>query len=399
MNSKQNRSRLPWLLMILALLTAFVLPASAVIAAEETAGVQFSGVIDAIAPEAWTVAGETLAITGDTVVVITTGNAAPGMWAEVRAVREDDDTLTARRINVMPPEMRLRGEATFIPDGRVGEWIIGGQPFLVDEDTRISDRGGPVIVGAWLQVAAVEEGSALKAVRIRAIEPLPHVEVMGAIQAFGDTSWTLSSIVLAADEDTLVQGEPQTGLLAMAAAELQPDNSLLMLRVRVMWQDRGATHPPVTLTGLIQQLPPHGLTGRWMVDGQQLAVSRNTLIDQRNGLAVVGAEVRVDGWQDGDVVVAREIIVISSPEPGLQRVHFTGPIRRLPDNGLLGLWMVDGRQVRVTEQTRIQGERFVRIGAMAQVWGLRNEEGQIVAATIEVHPPRPGDVIITPAAK
>lgn len=399
MNSKQNRSRLPWLLMILALLTAFVLPASAVIAAEETAGVQFSGVIDAIAPEAWTVAGETLAITGDTVVVITTGNAAPGMWAEVRAVREDDDTLTARRINVMPPEMRLRGEATFIPDGRVGEWIIGGQPFLVDEDTRISDRGGPVIVGAWLQVAAVEEGSALKAVRIRAIEPLPHVEVMGAMQAFGDTSWTLSSIVLAADEDTLVQGEPQTGLLAMAAAELQPDNSLLMLRVRVMWQDRGATHPPVTLTGLIQQLPPHGLTGRWMVDGQQLAVSRNTLIDQRNGLAVVGAEVRVDGWQDGDVVVAREIIVISSPEPGLQRVHFTGPIRRLPDNGLLGLWMVDGRQVRVTEQTRIQGERFVRIGAMAQVWGLRNEEGQIVAATIEVHPPRPGDVIITPAAK
>ena len=399
MNSKQNRSRLPWLLMILALLTAFVLPASAVIAAEETAGVQFSGVIDAIAPEAWTVAGETLAITGDTVVVITTGNAAPGMWAEVRAVREDDDTLTARRINVMPPEMRLRGEATFIPDGRVGEWIIGGQPFLVDEDTRISDRGGPVIVGAWLQVAAVEEGGALKAVRIRAIEPLPHVEVMGAIQAFGDTSWTLSSIVLAADEDTLVQGEPQTGLLAMAAAELQPDNSLLMLRVRVMWQDRGATHPPVTLTGLIQQLPPHGLTGRWMVDGQQLAVSRNTLIDQRNGLAVVGAEVRVDGWQDGDVVVAREIIVISSPEPGLQRVHFSGPIRRLPDNGLLGLWMVDGRQVRGTEQTRIQGERFVRIGAMAQVWGLRNEEGQIVAATIEVHPPRPGDVIITPAAK
>ena len=188
-------------------------------------------------------------------------------------------------------------------------------------------------------------------------------------------------------------------VLAMAAAELQPDNSLLMLRVRVMWQDRGATHPPVTLTGLIQQLPPHGLTGRWMVDGQQLAVSRNTLIDQRNGLAVVGAEVRVDGWQDGDVVVAREIIVISSPEPGLQRVHFTGPIRRLPDNGLLGLWMVDGRQVRVTEQTRIQGERFVRIGAMAQVWGLRNEEGQIVAATIEVHPPRPGEVIITPAAK
>lgn len=398
MNSKQNRSRLPWLLMILALLTAFALPAAAVDADESPEGVQFSGVIDGIAPDSWTVAGQAVAITDDTVVVITTGNAEPGMWAEVRAVRAEDDTLTARRVHVMPPEMRLRGEVTFIPDGRLGEWVIGGQTFLVDEDTQIGDRGGPVVVGAWAQVAAIQEGAVLRAVRIRAIDPLPHVEVMGAIQSFDDAAWTLSGIALALDAETLIQGEPQTGLLAMAGAELQTDSSLLMLRARVMWHERDGSHPPVTLTGLIEQLPPQGLNGRWVVDGQNVIVNRNTLIDQRNGLAVVGAEVRVNGWQDGDVVVAREIIVISSPEPGQQPVRFTGPIRRLPANGLLGLWVVNGREVRVTERTRIQGERFVRIGAIARVWGLRNEAGQVLATTIEVRPPRPGEVIITPGA-
>ena len=399
MNSKQTRSRLPWLLMILALLTAFVLPASVALAdTEEVNGVQFSGVIDAITPAAWTVAGEAVTITEDTVVVITTGNAEPGMWAEVHAVREDDDSLTARRINVIPPEMRLRGEVTFIPDGGLGDWIIGGQTFLIDEDTQISNRGGSVEVGAWVQVAALQEGSTLRALRIRAIDPLPNVEVMGAIQAFGDTSWTLSGIPLAIDADTLIQGDPQTGLLAMAGAEQQPDNSLLALRVRVMWQERGGSHPPVTLTGLIEQLPAQGLTGRWIVDGQNVAVNRNTLIDQRNGLAVVGAEVRVQGWQEENAVVAREIIVITSPEPGVERVRFAGPIRRLPPSGLEGIWVVDGREVQVTDRTRIDGERFVRIGAIAQVWALRNEAGHLMATHIVVHPPRLGEVIVVPSA-
>lgn len=399
MNSKQTRSRLPWLLMILALLAAFVLPAGAAFAdAEETNGVQFSGVIDAIAPDAWTVAGQTVAISDDTVVVITTGNAEPGNWAEVRAVREEDDSLTARRITVMPPEMRLRGEVMFIPDGRLGDWIVGGQPFLIDEDTQISNRGGPVVLGAWVQVAAIQEGSTLRAVRIRAIDPLPHIDVMGAIQTFGDTSWTLSGIPLAIDGETLIQGEPQIGLLVMAGSALQPDDSLLALRVRVMWQEREGSHPPVTLTGSIEQLPPHGLTGRWVVDGQNVAVSRNTMIDQRNGLAMVGAEVRVNGWQGEDAIAAREIVVISSPEPGLERVRFSGPIRRLPPNGLEGLWVVDGREVRVTDRTHIDGERFVRIGAMAQVWALRNEAGQLLATHIVVRPPRPGQVVITPSA-
>ena len=391
MKHTKHARTMAWLVMALALLAGLGLPAGPALAQEdmEANAVQWSGVIDSVAAGQWVVAGQAVDIGPRTIIRIT-GVLEPGMWADVQAVR-DGDTLTARRILVVPPEMRLRGEITFIPEGRIGTWIIGGQPFEVTPDTTISDRGGPVVVGAWGQVSALEENGVLTAQRIRAIDPLPAVEVMGAIQVFDDTQWTISGIDLAIDADTLISGQPRVGLLAQAAAGLQTDNSLLALRIRVLWQEHGGPQPPVTLTGVIEQMPPHGLVGRWIVDGVNVVVSRNTLINQANGMAVVGAEIQVTGHQaDGAVVVAREIIVLSSPISG-QPVRFQGRIQGLPDNGLLGVWTIGGRQVTVNEDTRLQGERFVRIGAMAQVWGLQQPSGEIVATNLVVHPWRPGD--------
>ena len=48
----------------------------------------------------------------------------------------------------------------------------------------------------------------LIAVRIRSIEIQPDIEIFGAIEALGDTSWTLSGIDLIVNADTLIQGEP-----------------------------------------------------------------------------------------------------------------------------------------------------------------------------------------------
>lgn len=382
--------KMAWLALALALLAVLALPAGPALAQEDDANaVTFSGVIDSIAPDQWSVAGQALVITPRT-IIRSAGVPQPGMWAEVLAVR-DGETLTARRIIVALPEMRLRGQISFIPEGRIGEWIIGGQPFQVSDATMISDRGGPVVVGAWAQVAAREQGGDLAAQRIHAIDPLTAVEVMGAIQALGANAWTVSGIDLAVDGETLIDGEPQVGLLAMAAAELQADNSLLALRIRVLWQERGGPQPPVTQTGVIEQMPPNGLVGRWIVAGTNVVVSRNTLINQGAGAAVVGAEVQVTGRQaDSSAVVAREIVVLSSPLTG-EPVRFQGRIVSLPENGLLGEWTIGDRQVQVTENTRIEGERFVRPGARVQVWGLRQPTGEIIATHLVVHPWRPGE--------
>lgn len=377
----------------LAVVVSLALPSGLALAQEDgdAYAVQWSGVIDSVAADQWVIAGQAVAITPRTIIRIT-GVLEPGMWADVQAMR-DGDALTARRITVAPPEMRLRGEISFIPDGRIGQWIIGGQPFEVTADTAISDRGGPVVVGAWAQVSALQQDGSLAAQRIRAIDPLPAVEVFGAIQGFSADSWTVSGIDVAIDADTLISGEPREELLANVAAALQPDNSLLALRIRVLWQEHGGPQPPITLTGVIEQMPPNGQVGRWIVDGVNVVVSRNTLVNQSNGMAVVGAEVTIVGHQADGTIVAREIIVLNSPISG-EPVRFHGRITALPDGGLLGVWTVAGRPVRVTENTRLLGERFVRIGAVAQVWGLRQPSGEVIATNLVVRPWRPGDETI-----
>lgn len=399
MNHNRPLRTLAGLALALALILPLVLSAAPVQAQDtfEASAVMWSGVIDSITPDRWVVAGQAVAIGPDT-NILSAGEPATGMWADVQAVR-DGDTLSARRITVSPPEMRLRGEISYIPDGRIGVWIVGGQPFVVTAETAISDRGGPVVVGAWAQVMALEQDGALVAQRIRAIDPLPAVEVYGAIQAYDASGWTVSGINLAVNGDTLISGEPRVGLLANAAAALQADNSLLALRIRVLWMDPGGPQPPITLTGVVEQIPPNGLVGHWIVNGMNVVVSRNTQIDQRNGVAVVGAQVQVSGQQaDSLTIVAREIIVLSSPVSG-EPVRFQGRITGLPQNGLVGVWTIAGQQVRVSDTTRVEGVQFVRIGAIAQVWGLRQASGEVYATTLAVHPRRPGEDSIDAAVE
>ncbi len=96
----------------------------------------------------------------------------------------------------------------------------------VTDKTKISDRGGPLDIGDWAEVYALRDGMKLIAVRMRGIEIQPDIEIFGAIEAFSDTSWTLSGINLAVNADTLIQGQPAVGLLAHATATLQPAASV-----------------------------------------------------------------------------------------------------------------------------------------------------------------------------
>jgi hypothetical protein len=390
-----------WPLMVLILAAALALPAGAApVAPEDPQGVKFAGVIDAVGAESWTVAGHVLAIAERTRIQLTGGPAEPGMWADVAAHRETDGGLTALRIAVMPPEMRLKGAVQDLPAGNIGVWTVAGQAFQVTEDTRISSRSDAIVIGSWVAVFAKEEpAGTLVAVRIRRIDPLPAVEIFGAIQAASQETWTLSSIPLRIDADTLINGEPQVGLLALGAAELQADDTLLALRLRVNWHEVGGERTPVSLTGAIEQLPPRGLNGRWKVAGVPVLVGPNTAIYQTNGLAVVGAEVQIDGWEvagNEDGIVAETITVLTSPIPGGQPVRFTGLIDDLPDDGLIGVWVVDGQQVRVTESTQLRGEHFARVGVRAHVWAWQLDSGEVMATVIHIQPPRPSEAAALP---
>jgi hypothetical protein len=228
-------------------------------------------------------------------------------------------------------------------------------------------------------------------VRLRGIETQPDVKIFGAIEAIGDTRWTLSGIELALTEDTLILGVPAVGLLAHAAASLRDDNSLLALRLRVAINQPGGWRTPLEFDGIVEKLPDRGLVGEWTVSGRQVIVSANTAIHQEQGLVVVGARVHVVGWQIGDRIMALQVVVLSSPAPGGRWVRFRGPVQELPEGGLVGLWKVDGRTVKVTEATRIIDARHVRVGALVEVGGILGADAVVTAAWIWAWPwPGPG---------
>ncbi len=117
--------------------------------------------------------------------------------------------------------------------------------------------------------------------------------------------------------------------------------------------------------------------GQWIVDGVNIVVSRNTLINQTNGLAVVGAEVRVIGQQADAVVVARDHRD-RQPVTG-ERVRFEGPITGLPENGLLGDWIIADQTVRVTENTRCRANA---LSASARGPGLGLRHREVIATNL-----------------
>lgn len=372
-------------------LSLALLPASPALA--ETAGrgdLKFSGVIDAIGADAWTIAGYVVLVNAST-QIRSQAAGEPGMWAAVTATRQTDGALVAERLAVMEPEVRIKGPATAKPADGLGEWTIAGQPIVVTAETLIGQRGGPVDEGYWVEVYAIEDqDDNLVAVRMRGIEPLTAVEIFGAIQSASAESWVISTIAVAVGEDTLINGDPAAGLLAHAATTVPEGADLLALRLKVLWQETGTGHTPVSFTGIIEALPPSNLHGQWQIDGQTVIVTANTAINEEHGLAVVGAEVTVEGWQGDGVVIAQEITVLASPEGG-EPMRLNGRIDALPQGELVGTWVIDGYQVQVTTRTRIEGAQYARIGAPVEVRLVRRQNGEMTATWLRVREgSRPG---------
>ena len=116
-----------WTLVLLAVL---VLPGGLVSAEtpeDPQIDVIFTGVLGTIGDTSWIVAGQTVLVDEQTRIRLTAGPAQPGMWAEVKADRQTDDSLLAKLIVVRRPEMKLIGPVQVKPDNNIGVWTVAGQ--------------------------------------------------------------------------------------------------------------------------------------------------------------------------------------------------------------------------------------------------------------------------------
>jgi hypothetical protein len=374
----------------LILLVSLMLPAGLVSAQapeDPMIDVIFTGVIESTGDTSWIVAGQTVLIDGQTRIRLTAGVAEPGMWAEVKSDRQADDSLLAKLIVVRRPEMKLVGPVQAKPDNASGVWTVAGQLITITDQTRINPRGGPIVVGSWVEVFAQKSGTpaSLVAKRIRSVPPRPAVEISGAIEAVSETSWTLSLVPLAIDANTAINGVPQIGLIANGAVELQDDNTLKALRLVVAWRETNGSSPNVVFTGTVEQLPEQGLEGQWLVSGRTVNVTAATAIDQRKGPVEIGAQVRVIGTQESNLIQAHRITVLDCPGSTCPPIiMLRGRIQGLPANGLIGVWTVEGQRVRVTQYTRLVNGQNAHIGVRVELAAARQPQGPPLALWLRV---------------
>lgn len=61
--------------------------------------------------------------------------------------------------------------------------------------------------------------------------------------------------------------------------------------------------------GIVDTLPQNSMFGTWLINGRQVAVTRDTEIEQKRGRIAPGVYVKVEGHHSGSVFVAEEIEV------------------------------------------------------------------------------------------
>ena len=162
---------------------------------------------------------------------------------------------------------------------------------------------------------------------------------------------------------------------------------LFFTTYHVAFADSGNTYE---FYGTIEQLPPNGLIGDWIVSGTTVHVTSMTTIDQEHGNVEVGAFVHVEGYPRADgSIEATEISVEYNGGGGDDgndmHIEWYGMIESMPTTGLLGTWVVGGRTIYVDTTTTIDQEHgLAQVGAFVKVEGIEQADGSIVATSIEV---------------
>ncbi len=96
-----------------------------------------------------------------------------GMLAEVQGLLQPDDSVLAQHIHVyIPGQTGIADIEGVVEQIEAGQWLVGGQPVLIEASTFIDDSRAPAEVGMWARVwAASERAGVPVALRIRLSRP------------------------------------------------------------------------------------------------------------------------------------------------------------------------------------------------------------------------------------
>ena len=334
--------------------------------------VEFTGHVerkDATIPGDWVIDGRTVHVSHQTYFNVSPATILLGDYVQVIAKQKPDGVLLALSIRKMQDqrEVHFTGVIEEIADAR---WVVDGKTVLIVESTVI--LGDEPDVGDIADVLANETADGLVARRI-VVTPGAHaIFFPGIIKEMAEDAWVIQtpagekSVKITAD--TVIEGDaPDVGDMVKVWANVTPEG---LIATRIHVKD---APDEVHFRGRIQEMNDDS----WVVAYQRVKITEDTVIEGDEPHVGDVAEVWAAPTSDG--LVAARIVVTSPTRYAIVR----GVVESISDT----LWVIDGREVGVNEDTKIIGHPEVgdQVIAVAQV----ADDGSLMARSIHKIPNTP----------
>ncbi len=375
--------------------------------------IEWQGVINTLPGTAnfvgeWTVNNRKVTVTDKTVIKTERGKIEVGAFVEVKgtaAATSATTTIAATSVEVkfrvgsFPVEIKGTVESLPSTTGRIGDWKISGKVVKVTTNTRlIAPLNTQFAVGSMVEGSGMQltDGSLSATLLVLKPEtpPVQAIKFSGVIERLPAAegrigTWTISGRPVTVNAATKVVSDKA----AVAVGTLVDVEGTFAQGVITATNITTKPTPPappvrVIFRGTIEALPSTtGFIGDWKVSGRAVTVNATTKITPNATAPKVGLGVEVYGSRTGDgPVIAALINVKSELESNPNYVHFFGTIKALPGAAnLQGEWNVDGRTVVVSATTKlIQEKANAIVGGFVEVEGLKQADGKIAAAEVEV---------------
>jgi len=267
----------------------------------ETRPFDFTGVVQTIGAETWTISGVVITVDSSTAI---DGDVAVGDTVRVQGNILEDNVWRAATITLVVPD-----QATFSITGPVetmDPWRVAGINFEVTPGTLIAPD---ITVGDLVRVdGRILPDGTWVADRIEELDDDSWLEIIFVGTVDGRDPWIVSGLPLVTNEQTLIDEGIDIGDLVRVTARIRPDGTWLAVRIDLLETEVGESC--VTITAVITQIINNQVT---LSDGTVI-----TLTDALNvtGNLQVGSVVAIIACvnEDGTITIT-EIIVIYNPLP------------------------------------------------------------------------------------
>ena len=274
----------------------------------------------------------------------------------------------------------LYGLIQSFPITLTGDWNIGGITVAADSNTEFNQRNGAFVVGMMVKVKfQVQDDGSFYANEIESKFANVHHDdehddhgnddshtgrdghafgLIKSVPAGQLGIWNISGISYTVNATTTLV--PETGDFAVGQRVrvkyyTTSTQERIARQIKLSNEDDGADNDShATLFGYVEQMPPSGFVGEWIVGGTVFTATGTTKFNEEDGLLGLGAYVKMEYFVLAGVNIVHEIEVAVPPGAG-----DTNTIGVIDDNGgalqaasvQATTWVIDGVSYTVSPAT------------------------------------------------